>query len=112
LTISFVEKLLLVIRITTLSLHYYDFSVIFGAIYKILCFRSRVEDSIYKEVLGRFLGFTVLPSVNKKGPWFFQSSPQLFCNRCNVVLRGDGWRSRTDSGEPAAWEGRGTGGIG
>jgi hypothetical protein len=39
--------------------------------YKIVCFRSRVEDSFYKEVLGRFLSFTVLPSVNKKVPGSF-----------------------------------------
>jgi hypothetical protein len=37
--------LLLVTRVTTkLNSHFYDFSVIFGAIYKLLHFRSRVED--------------------------------------------------------------------
>jgi hypothetical protein len=48
--------------------------VIFGAIYKSLHFGSRVEDSFYREVLGRFLGFTVLPSV-KKRPLFLLVQP-------------------------------------
>jgi hypothetical protein len=95
-----------------LGLHFYDFSAILYGFYNILCFRSRVEDSFYKEVLGRFLGFTVLPSVNIKvpgsfniGPWILHSSPCKFLMFCIAVQRGQGRHGRRRCGRnPANWQ--------
>jgi hypothetical protein len=59
---SFVEKVLLVTGFTTkLSLHFYDFSEIFGTIYKIKKLNPRSIESICTEALESFTRVLLKP---------------------------------------------------